>query len=153
MDETGNPPAAGSELITVRVGEQLFALDIMTVREIRGWSPSTPVPHGPDHVLGMINLRGVVLPVIDLAARLGLPRREPDNTSVVVVADLDGRPVGLMVDAVCDILTVSAGQVQAAPELGGHAGLVSGVIPDGEQITTVLDLTNALPSTDALVLT
>ncbi|MCR5879031.1 chemotaxis protein CheW [Phenylobacterium sp. J367] len=118
----------------------------MTVREIRGWTASTPLPHAPAYVLGMINLRGVVLPVVDLAGLLGLARIAPDASSVVVVADIGGRPVGLLVDAVCDIVSVQDGDLQPPPELGSnYAGFVSGVIPDTDGIVTVLKLDGALP--------
>ena len=147
-------PADGSpgaqELISIRVDEQLFALDIMSVREIRGWSASTPLPHAPAYVLGMINLRGAVLPVLDLSSRLGLPPRSPDASSVVVVAELGDRPVGLLVDAVCDIITVDRAQIQAPPELGGDCGadMVRGVITLEDEIVTLLNLENALPEAD-----
>ncbi|WP_374469496.1 chemotaxis protein CheW [Phenylobacterium sp.] len=139
-------PGASRELISIQVGQQLFALDIMKVREIRGWTASTPLPHSPAYVLGMINLRGTVLPVLDLSCRLGLPPRSPDASSVVVVAELAGRPVGLLVDAVCDIITVDSAQIQAAPELGGgDTDFVRGVITLGDDIVTLLDLDTALP--------
>ena len=146
---SGDLAAGARELISIRVGDQMFALDIMTVREIRGWTASTPLPHAPSYVLGMINLRGAVLPVLDLSGRLGLAPRTPDASSVVVVAELAGRPVGLLVDAVCDILTVDAAQVQAAPDLGGHpdADFVRGVITLDTEIVTLLDLEGALPET------
>ena len=136
-----------AELISVRVGDQLFALDIMAVREIRGWTTSTPIPHAPAYVLGMINLRGAVLPVLDLSSRLGLPPRSPGASSVVVVAELDGRPAGLLVDAVCDIITVEGHQVQDPPKLGDAAGssFVRGVITMENEIVTLLDLDSALP--------
>jgi purine-binding chemotaxis protein CheW len=138
--------AAPAELISVRIGEQLFALDIMAVREIRGWSASTPLPHAPDYVLGMINLRGAVLPVVDLAGLLGLARIAPDASSVVVVADIGGRAVGLLVDAVCDIITLQDGEMKPAPELGSdYAGFVSGVITAADGIVTALNLDGALP--------
>ncbi|MCR5879029.1 chemotaxis protein CheW [Phenylobacterium sp. J367] len=140
--------AGARELISIRVGEQMFALDIMKVREIRGWTASTPLPHAPSYVLGMINLRGTVLPVLDLSGRLGLPPRTPDASSVVVVAELAGRPVGLLVDAVCDIITVDAAQIQAAPDLGsGDTDFVRGVITLETEIVTLLDLDTALPET------
>ncbi|HEY8616077.1 chemotaxis protein CheW [Phenylobacterium sp.] len=136
----------GRELISIRVGEQLFALDIMTVREIRGWSRSTPLPHAPGYLLGMINLRGAILPVLDLSGRLGLASREPDSSSVVVVAELSGRAVGLLVDAVCDIITVQPEQIQPPPDLGSTSGgFVHGVITLEAGIITLLDLTGALP--------
>jgi purine-binding chemotaxis protein CheW len=141
-------PAGAQELITIQVGEQMFALDIMTVREIRGWTVSTPLPHAPAYVLGMINLRGTVLPVLDLSSRLGLPPRSPDASSVVVVAELAGRPVGLLVDAVNDIITVEGAQIQAAPDVGeGDADFVRGVITLEHAIVTLLDLDTALPET------
>ncbi|MDO8902278.1 MAG: chemotaxis protein CheW, partial [Phenylobacterium sp.] len=97
---TGQPLATSGELITVVIGEQRFAIDIQLVREIRGWTTSTPLPNAPDYVLGVINLRGAVLPVLNLAARLGLPASEVRASSVVIVVDLVGRTVGLLVDAV-----------------------------------------------------
>ncbi|HVI31029.1 chemotaxis protein CheW [Phenylobacterium sp.] len=149
MEAAESSPGA-HELISIRVDEQLFALDIMTVREIRGWSASTPLPHAPAYVLGMINLRGAVLPVLDLSSRLGLPPRSPDASSVVVVAELGDRPVGLLVDAVCDIITVDGAHIQAPPELGGDGGaeMVRGVITLGDEIVTLLNLENALPAVD-----
>jgi len=137
------------KLISVRVGEQLFALDIGVLREIRGWSTSTPLPQAPAYVLGMINLRGQVLPVLDLALRLGLAPSQPDASSVVVVAELGGRTVGLLVSAVCDIINVAPDRVQAAPDLGspGRSAFVQGVITLGDEIVTYLDLHAALPET------
>lgn len=143
------PPARDlpAELISIRVGDQLFALDIMVVREIRGWSASTPLPQAPAYVLGMINLRGTVLPVLDLASRLGLPPSRPDSSSVVVVAEFGARPVGLLVSAVCDIITVAPEQVQTAPDLGdlGESAVVQGVITLENEIVTLLDLNAAWP--------
>ncbi|HEY8616946.1 chemotaxis protein CheW [Phenylobacterium sp.] len=145
---SGEPGAGARELITIEVGGQLFALNIMIVREIRGWTTSTPLPHAPVYVLGLINLRGTVLPVLDLSARVGLPARSPEASSVVVVAELTGRPVGLLVDAVCDIITVEASQIQPAPDLGsGGSQFVRGVITLEDQIVTLLDLDGALPET------
>ena len=68
------------ELISFRIGEQEYCVDIMAVREIRGWTPSTPLPQTPGYIRGVINLRGAVLPVMDLAARMGLPPVEPSVT-------------------------------------------------------------------------
>lgn len=112
-----------------------------------GRTPSGPLPHAPAYVLGMINLRGAVLPVLDLSSRLGLPPRSPDVSSVVVVAELGDRPVGLLVDAVCDIITVDRAQIQAPPELGRDcaADRSGASITLGDEIVTLLNLENALP--------
>src|SRR5689334_21989594 len=103
------------ELISFRVGEQEFCVDIMSVREIRGWTPASPMPHSPPYVRGVINLRGAVLPVIDLAARLGLGVADATDRHVIIVARIGNRTVGLLVDAVSDILTVTDETIQPPP--------------------------------------
>ena len=109
---------AGHELIIVDIGGQQVAIDIMSVREIRGWSASTRLPQSLAHVLGMINLRGSVLPVIDFSSRLGLGDSEPNAASVVIVTEIGDRLVGLLVDAVCDILTLGDGMLQPWLDVG-----------------------------------
>lgn len=141
-------PAAGAELITVRIGGQQFAIDIMSVREIRGWAPSTPLPHAPPHVRGMINLRGAVLPVVDLGALLGLAPTSACSSSVVVVAEIDGCQVGLLVDAVCDILLVADRMLQEAPDVGAETvrRFVRGVMTTATGIVTLIRLDEILPT-------
>ena len=147
-----NAIPVGRELIIVEIAAQQFAIDIMSVREIRGWSASTRLPHAPPHVLGMINLRGQVLPVIDFAARLGLAGSEPHAASVVIVTEIDDRLVGLLVDAVCDILTLGEGMMQAAPDIGDASvrEFVHGVITHGDGIITFLSLDAVIPEGDLL---
>ena len=100
MSNTNTPVAANGregridhkfarELIAFRIGEQEFCVDIMSVREIRGWTPATPLPHAPSYVNGVINLRGAVLPIVDLAARLGFQRTNPTARSVIIVTVTD----------------------------------------------------------------
>ncbi|OYW89778.1 MAG: chemotaxis protein CheW [Caulobacterales bacterium 32-67-6] len=145
---TGQPLATSGELITVVIGEQRFAIDIQLVREIRGWTNSTPLPNAPDYVLGVINLRGAVLPVLNLAARLGLPASEARSSSVVIVVDLVGRTVGLLVDAVSDIINVGEGEIQPAPVIGAASskGLARGMITTDEGIITLIDMSGILPT-------
>ena len=107
----------GRELIAFRIGDQEFCVNIMSVREIRGWTPATPLPHAPSYVMGVINLRGVVLPIINLAARLGLKPIAPDARHVIIVAQVGSKIVGLLVEAVSDILTVSDENIQPMPEV------------------------------------
>ncbi|MAK82755.1 chemotaxis protein CheW [Phenylobacterium sp.] len=145
---TGQALATSAELITVVIGEQRFAIDIQLVREIRGWTNSTPLPNAPDYVLGVINLRGAVLPVLNLAARLGLPASEARSSSVVIVVDLVGRTVGLLVDAVSDIINVGEGEIQPAPVIGAASskGLARGMITTDEGIITLIDMSGILPA-------
>jgi purine-binding chemotaxis protein CheW len=129
----------GAELLSVRIGDQDFALDIMAVREIRGWIASTPLPHAPSFIKGMINLRGVVLAIVDLAERLGLPTRDPDSSSVVVVVEARGRIIGLVVDAVSDIIAVNDDMVQSPPDVGADtATLIPGVLTLEGRIVSII---------------
>lgn len=107
----------GRELIAFRIGDQEFTVNIMSVREIRGWTPATPMPHTPSYMRGVINLRGAVLPIIDLSARLGMKPAEPNARHVIIVAQVRDKIVGLLVDAVSDILTVTDDLIQPTPEI------------------------------------
>src|SRR3546814_1844580 len=93
----------------------------MPIREIRAWSPTTLLPHVPDYVRGVINLRGNVLPVIDLAARLGWGLTEPTGRHVIIVVRIDEQLHGLIVDAVNDIVTVDDEAMQASPSLHNYS--------------------------------
>ncbi|MEP4195928.1 MAG: chemotaxis protein CheW [Aliishimia sp.] len=111
-----------SELLTFKLSQQEYALDIMSVREIRGWTKTTPMPHAPAFMRGVINLRGTVLPVMDLAARLGLPPIETTERNVIIVVKCKDGMTGLLVDAVSDIIALSEEDMQSPPELGTEPG-------------------------------
>jgi len=111
----------GRELIAFRIGDQEFCVNIMSVREIRGWTPATAMPHAPPYVLGVINLRGAVLPIVDLSLRLGMKPAEPTVRHVIIVAQVGAKVVGLLVDAVSDILTVTDGNIQPTPDIANEA--------------------------------
>ncbi|THV23729.1 chemotaxis protein CheW [Peteryoungia ipomoeae] len=112
-----NLVAGNRELIAFRIGDQEFCVNVMSVREIRGWTQATPLPHAPHYVLGVINLRGAVLPIVDLSLRLGMKPAEPTQRHVIIVAQVKTRVVGLLVDAVSDILTVTDENIQPTPEI------------------------------------
>ncbi len=105
------------ELIAFRIGDQEFCVNIMSVREIRGWTQATPMPHAPPYVMGVINLRGAVLPIIDMSARLGMKVAEPTARHVIIVAQVKSKVVGLLVEAVSDILTITEDNIQPVPEV------------------------------------
>jgi len=146
MSGTNKLPSVGSELICVSIGEHLYAIDIMQVREIRGWTASTPLPHAPPHVLGMINLRGSILPVIDLGSMLGVGVTAVSASSVVMVAQIGEHQVGLLVDAVCDILMVGENMLQEPPNVGERVrDFVAGVMTTDQGIVTLLSLDHVMP--------
>lgn len=103
------------DIIAFRVNEQDYCVETRMVREIRGWSPCTPVPHSPPSVVGVISLRGTVIPIIDLADRLGMDRQEGHERSAIVVVEVGTTIVGLVVDRVSDILTLGQDRVQEMP--------------------------------------
>ena len=117
MSEVNVATGAPREFIAFRVGVQEFCIDIMSVREIRGWTPATALPHAPSYVRGVINLRGSVLPVIDLAERLGFPPTDASARQVIIVVQVGAQIIGLLVDAVSDILTLTTETIQPTPEV------------------------------------
>jgi purine-binding chemotaxis protein CheW len=140
------------ELTAFRVGDQEYCVDIMSVREIRGWTPATPLPQTPGYMKGVINLRGAVLPIIDLASKLGLPSSAPSARSVIIVVQVDDRLVGLLVDAVFDILSVGQDMIQATPDIACDRtrSTVRGLISmDGRMISEIA-LERLLPEGESL---
>jgi purine-binding chemotaxis protein CheW len=130
------------ELITFGVAGQRFGIDIMTVREIRAWSQVTPLPRVPDYVTGVVNLRGTVLPVIDLAARLGWGPTDATTRNPIIVIEYEGQLRGLIVHDVADIVPIEAGTIQQ-PHGVGHenvTGFLEGVTQIGEDMVMVLDM-------------
>ena len=153
MNETFHQTNADRrELITFRIGEQEFAVDIMSVREIRGWSPATPLPQTPEYMRGVINLRGAVLPIMDLAARLGLTINEISARSVIVVVNVGERQIGLLVDAVSDILTITPDAIQPPPDIACDRvrSFVKGLISFEGRMISEIALEHLLPELEAL---
>ena len=150
---TGPDTAAAQarQFISFRVGDDEFAIDIMAVREIRGWTAATPLPHAPPHVLGMMNLRGAILPVIDLGARLGLGPANPSASSVVVVAQIGEAQMGLVVDAVSDILTVTDENMQPTPDIANETekAYARGILAIEGRMICLIELESLFPHTES----
>ena len=129
------------ELISFRIGDQEFCVDIMSVREIRGWTVATPLPRTPDFVRGVINLRGAVLPIIDLSARLGLGFTEPEARHVIIVCRINNQMVGLLVDAVSDIVDIQISALRPAPDIAGEGDdILQALVVKGDEVVALLDL-------------
>ncbi|WP_160011537.1 chemotaxis protein CheW [Rhizobium sp. 18055] len=139
------------ELIAFRVGDQEFCVNVMQVREIRGWTPAMAMPHSPSYMKGVINLRGAVLPIIDLSARLGMKPTEPTQRHVIIVAQVHRKVVGLLVDAVSDILTVSEDNVQPTPEIASELQrqFARGIMPIGNRLICLLELEAIFPEAES----
>jgi purine-binding chemotaxis protein CheW len=150
---TANTPQTGSrrELIAFRIADQEFCVDIMLVREIRGWTPATPLPRTPSYVKGVINLRGAVLPIVDLGARLGLTTEEPSARHVIMVVTVGGRTLGLLVEAVSDIINLSDDMVQPTPDVACDQvkAFVKGLFAIDGRMISLISLDRVLPEMEA----
>lgn len=146
--DTAATPRPPLELITFAIGAQDFCMDIMLVREIRGWVEVTPLPHAPVDVLGVMNLRGAVVPIVDLSRRLSLGPCAPHARNVVIIATIGAQVVGLLVTAVSDILAVAPDEMRPIPAAGGAeaARFVSGIVSSRERTLRVLNV-DALAAT------
>ncbi len=122
------------ELITFEVEGQLFGIDIMAIREIRAWTPTTRLPRVPHYVAGVVNLRGTVLPVVDLAARLGWRATVASPRHAIIVTQIDGQARGLIVDSVSDIVTIASDALQPPPTTSNDS-----VIPFLEGLAAIED--------------
>ena len=138
------------EVLAFRICEQDFCFDLDSVREIRGWTETTMLPHAQPCVKGVINLRGAVVPVIDLAQRLGLGTMEPGPRHVIIIAVLEDKTVGLLADVVSDILVISRDDIQPVPEIVDAAArrFISGVVVIEDRMIRKMDLRLALPDAD-----
>jgi purine-binding chemotaxis protein CheW len=147
MMEAVQDRASRREMISFRTGAQEFCVDIQNVREIRGYTAATPMPHAPEFVRGVINLRGTVMPVLDLGARFGFGVTQPTERHVIIVAQIGDQQVGLLVDAVCETLNVAEGDIQAAPDIAGEEStrVFKGFLPMSDRMVTLVDLTHVAP--------
>ncbi|TCM56050.1 purine-binding chemotaxis protein CheW [Rhizobium sp. PP-F2F-G48] len=152
MTTLANTMTSGArELIAFRIGDQEFCVDIMSVREIRGWTPATQMPHTPSYMLGVINLRGAVLPIVDLAARLGMNPAEPTVRHVIIVAQSGQTIVGLLVEAVSDILSVTNDNIQPTPDVSSdfERTFARGVLAIEKRMICLIELDAVFPHTES----
>lgn len=130
------------QLITFQLGDEVLGVDILAIREIRAWTPATPIPNVPGHVRGIVNLRGTVLPVLDLSQLIGWGRVEPSLRHVMIVVQVGGQLQGFIVDAVNDIVSIDTDALQPPPDLGGRSGpaLIEGIATIDDRMVLVLAL-------------
>lgn len=133
---------ARREYLVVSLGPEFYAMELLAIQEVRGLSPVTTLPKAPDFVRGLLNLRGAVVPVVDLGSYLGKVVGEPPPRQIVVVATHAKRVVGIIVDAVSDVVVDEGGGPAPLPELvEGRVRHVKGLIKRGDDMVVVLDLT------------
>ena len=143
-----NPDLAAGhmEIINFAIGDDQYGVDIMSVREIREWSNVTHLPRQQDYVRGVLNLRGVVVPVIDLRCRFGQGLTECTPTSIIIIVHLDDRQIGLLADQVLDIVSFGQDEVQPVPAVGrsNRARFLSGLVTVEGTMIALIDLAHLL---------
>ncbi len=145
---------ATTQYLTVNLAEEEYGIDILAVREIRGWTPVTRIPQAPQYVLGVLNLRGAIVPVLDLRLRFGLTREDYDATTVTVIVTVAGRLFGIVVDAVSDVLDVENSHLRPVPDMGTAVDTeyLKGLTSIGERMVLLLDADKLLQPHDAQLL-
>jgi purine-binding chemotaxis protein CheW len=157
-ENTASPTASvdSGQMLTFALGDEAYGIDILRVREIRGWQPVTAIPESPSHVLGVLNLRGTIVPVIDLRMRMGMSAAEHTSTTVIIVVSTEtsqGRhDVGLVVDSVSDVANLVADSLQPMPSVGAEsrADYIRGISTTGSSMVMLLDIDRFMDGVGAL---
>src|SRR5579863_3870276 len=149
-DWRGSDPAraaaVSTEFISFAIGDEQYGVEIMAVREIKGWSSITQLPNQPDYMRGVLNLRGVMVPIVDLRCRFGQGLTNADPMHVVIVVQVDAKTVGLLADRVLDIVAVDASQIQPVPQVSRTArtDFLSGLVTIETAMIALINLDNLL---------
>ncbi|MEM8788102.1 MAG: chemotaxis protein CheW [Pseudomonadota bacterium] len=143
--------AEGADLrqfVTFTVGDGLYGVPIGHVREIRHWTPVTALPNQPAHTKGVLNLRGTIVPVHDVRAMFGATPRDPDENDVIVIVWVGTRAVGILTDAVSDIISVPETQIKPVPVAQAGTGAANGLVTCDQGMVALLDLNTLFRGTD-----
>lgn len=140
-----------SQFISFRVGDEEYGVDIMLVREIKGWVGVTSLPNTPKYMRGVLNLRGTIVPIFDLRCRFGMERTEASKMHVVVIVQVGDRTMGILVDAVSDILTVTEDDINQVPDIDQRSDgeYLKGLLTVNDRMVALLNL-KALFNLDAI---
>lgn len=143
--------SSGDQVLTFMLGCEEYGVDILRVQEIRGWDHATPIPNTPDFIKGVINLRGTIVPIVDLRLRLGMPAMVYGPTTVVIILRVIGttrrRTMGVVVDAVSDVHVVSPSQLRTPPGLSSiDAEFVTGLATVDDKMLIIVDVDELLNS-------
>jgi purine-binding chemotaxis protein CheW len=135
-----------TQLISFAIGDDQYGVDIMAVREIKGWTDITPLPRQPDYVRGVLNLRGVIVPIVDLRCRFGQGLTKATPLHIVIIVQIASKPIGLLADRVLDIVSLEAAQIKPVPRVaqGHRLNFLSGLVTTDGAMIALIDLPNLL---------
>ena len=142
--------AKKAEFLTFRLGAEEYGIDILRVQEIRSFEEPTRIANAPSFIKGVVNLRGVIVPVVDLRIKLGCEKVEYNGFTVVIVLNVQGRVVGAVVDSVSDVLELSSDLIKPAPEMNTtvDTSFITGIASVGERMLILMDIEALMSSAD-----
>jgi len=141
------------QYLTFNLADEYYGVDILKVQEIKGYTTVTRIPNTPDYLKGVLNLRGTIVPIVDLRMKFGMGATDPTPFTVMVVVNVRNRIMGFMVDAVSDVLDLNAKNIQPPPELGSAVDItfVAGIGNSNDRLVTLLDIDRVLTEEEVTV--
>ena len=146
---------ATREVLVFVLGKEEYGVDVLKVQEIRGYEKVTPMPAAPAYLKGVVNLRGIIVPVIDLRVKFGMAEPTYDAFTVVIILRISGRVIGIVVDGVSDVARLAPGDIKAAPMLGAvvDSSFISGLATLNDRMVLLLDIEKFLSSSELMLIT
>jgi purine-binding chemotaxis protein CheW len=140
----------GGQYLTFRLGNEEYGVEILKVQEIKGYSAVTPIPNMPDYLKGVMNLRGTIVPIVDLRAKFAMAQTDHNQFTVIIVVTVGTKVMGLLVDAVSDVLNIPKHDVQPTPDFGGQvdARYINGMAKTGDKLVVLLDIDRVMGGVD-----
>jgi len=142
--------SAGNEFLAFTLGKEEYGIDILKVQEIRGYEAVTRIANSPDFIKGVVNLRGIIVPIVDMRIKFNLGEPTYDQFTVVIILNISGRVVGMVVDSVSDVITLSPEQIKPAPEMGTtfDSDYLIGLGTLDERMLILVDIDKLMSSAD-----
>jgi purine-binding chemotaxis protein CheW len=140
--DVGNSNSSGiSQFLTFALNDQEFGIEILRVQEIKNFTRVTPIPNMPECIKGVINLRGTVVPIVDLRKKFAMPSAEYNQFTVIIVVNVGTKIMGLVVDAVSDVLNVGEESIEKTPDLGAiDTSFITGLAKSGDRLVALLNI-------------
>lgn len=142
-----------NQFLTFNLGEELYGVDILRVQEIKGYTAVTKIPNTPPHIKGVLNLRGTIVPIVELRTKFGMPTIDYTAFTVIIVVVVRDKVMGLVVDAVSDVLNIDKKDIQSPPQFGVKVDVsfLNGIGKSGDKLVALLDIDRMLSEADAPV--
>ncbi|SES62753.1 purine-binding chemotaxis protein CheW [Nitrosomonas marina] len=150
-ETAGNAPTVNTnEFLTFRLGSEEYGIDILKVQEIRGYDAVTQIANSPDFIKGVVNLRGIIVPIIDMRIKFRLGNTDYDQFTVVIILNVSGRVMGIVVDGVSDVISLNMDHVRSTPEFGSviDTKYIMGLGTVDERMLILVDIEKLMASDD-----